>query len=210
MIAHDRQAMSDAVDLLREAGTPPSRITASAARIDALLYERRGPVRRADPRAGIALSRRIASAAIRVVRRGGPSLPISADSKTLIVIPDFEQVRERFTFEGGPTGPRKLIRRVAPKCARILAPVETSDLGALDQAASRADRVVFFCFEARRFPGQAAALAALGARWAKKTVAVLIRSPRDLDLCPKTMTVVDAGGYRLSSLEAALTAVLED
>ena len=42
---------------------------------------------------------------------------------------------------------------------------------------------------------------------AKKTVAVLIRSSWDLVLCPKAMTVVDAAGYRLVSIEAALSLI---
>jgi hypothetical protein len=68
---------------------------------------------------------------------------------------------------------------------------------------------VFLCFEARRFPGQAAALKLLAREAPAKTAAVLIRSSRDLDLCPRAMTVVDAAGYRLVSLEAALGRVLE-
>jgi hypothetical protein len=71
----------------------------------------------------------------------------------------------------------------------------------------KAERVVFLCFEARRFPGQAATLKLLARTAAKKTVAVLIRSSWDLPLCPKAMTVVDAAGYRLVSIEAALSLI---
>jgi hypothetical protein len=94
--------------------------------------------------------------------------------------------------------------------AVALTPVEKSELGRLSGAVSRAERVVFLCFEARRFPGQAAALKLLAKSAAKKTVAVLIRSSWDLALCPKDMTVVDAAGYRLVNLEAALNRVLEN
>ncbi len=66
---------------------------------------------------------------------------------------------------------------------------------------------MFLCFEARRFAGQAATLKLLAKTAAKKTAAVLIRSSWDLALCPKAMTVVDAAGYRLVSVEAALSLI---
>ena len=122
---------------------------------------------------------------------------------------DFREVRERFTFEGGPAGPEALIRRAARASHIARAPIETTGLHDLESAISRARRVIFFCFEARRFPGQAAALKALSRGAARKTAAVLIRSSYDLALCPKDMTVIDTAGYRLASLEAALGRILE-
>jgi len=99
------------------------------------------------------------------------------------------------------------VRRLCPDIKIARAPVETDKAGALSAAVARAERVVFLCFEAKRFPGQAAALKLLAKTAAKKTVAVLIRSSWDLSLCPKAMTVVDAAGYRLVSVEAALAQV---
>jgi len=208
MIAHDVQGMRDAVELLREAGADESALAAADARIQKLLGRRRAD-RRPDAAEGEKLSRAIAQKAVVVARRGTLRPPIPADEDTLVIAPDFAEVRERFTFEGGPAGPEALIRRLARGAKFARAPVESVELGALCAAVARAARVVFLCFEARRFPGQAAALKLLARTAAAKTVAVLIRSSRDLDLCPRAMTVVDAAGYRLVSLEAALGRVLE-
>jgi beta-N-acetylhexosaminidase len=209
MIAHDLQGMRDAVDLLRAAGADAAQLAAADARITKLLPRRKssGAPSKAE---GLATARTIAARAAVVTRRGTLALPVPADRGTLVVMPDFHEVRERFTFEGGPRGPETLVRTLARGATIVRAPVEAKGLGALEAAVKKADRVVFLCFEARRFPGQAAALKLLAKTAAKKTAAVLIRSSWDLDLCPKDMTVVDAAGYRLVSLEAALALVLED
>src|SRR5207247_6386715 len=65
-------------------------------------------------------------------------------------------------------------------------------------------RVVFFCFEALRFPGQKATLELLNRAAPEKTVACLIRSSWDARLLHPRMTVVDARGYRLCQLGAAV------
>ncbi len=205
MIAHDLQGMTDAVDLLRQAGAPAKQLSAADERITRLLDRRKAP--KATLAEGQLLSETIADLAVRTPRRGSVELPVARGPKTLVVVPDFREVRERFTFEGGPGGPESLVRRLSLGCAIARSPVSKTDLGALAAAARKAERVVFLCFEARRFPGQAAALKLLAARAAKKTVAVLIRSSWDLASCPKAMTVVDAAGYRLVSLEAALSRV---
>ena len=206
MIAHELQSMRDAVELLREAGPDEAQVAAAEARIERLL-----PRRRVDHEPsledGLTIARRVANRAVVVARRGALRLPAASDAGTLILVPDFDEVRERFTFEGGPGGPLALVRRLCPDAAVESAPVEKTGLGRLEAAARRAERVVFLCFEARRFPGQAAVLKLLARTAAKKTVAVLIRSSWDLALCPKAMTVVDAAGYRLVSVEAALSLV---
>ncbi|MBI5247009.1 MAG: beta-N-acetylhexosaminidase [Elusimicrobia bacterium] len=207
MIAHDLQGMTDAVDLLREAGAPEEQLSAADARITRLLQRRKAPA--AKLAEGHALSARIAGKAVVIARRGEAALPIPAGQDTLVVIPDFREVRERFTFEGGPGGPEALVRRLGAGCAFARAPVVGLDLGSLPVLARRAKRVIFLSFEAKRFPGQAAALGLLSKTAARKTASVLIRSSWDLDLCPRPMTVVDAGGYRLVSLEAALRRVLK-
>ncbi len=206
MIAHDLQGMADAAALLREAGAPEKQLAAADARISRLLHRRQAPAAKLSE--GAALSARIAQRAVVIARRGEVVLPIPRDQTTLVVVPDFREVRERFTFEGGPGGPEALARRLASGCAFTRAPITTTDLDRLPELARRAKRVVFLSFEARRFPGQAAALRLLAKTAAAKTAAVLIRSSWDLDLCPRTMTVVDAAGYRLVSLEAALSHVL--
>lgn len=206
MIAHDLQGMSDAVDLLREAGAPGEQLAAADARITRLLHRRKAPA--ATLSEGAALSAKIAGKAVVVARRGKLALPVALDMDTLVVVPNFEEVKDRFTFEGGPGGPEALARRLAPGCAFARAPVTAEDLGRLPELVRRAKRIVLLSFEARRFPGQAAALKHLAKTAAAKTATVLIRSSWDLALCPPAMTVVDAAGYRLVSLEAALSLVL--
>ena len=206
MIAHDLQGMTDAVDLLREAGAPEEQLAGAEDRITRLLHRRKGPPAKLSD--GAKLSARIAHKAVIVARRGSTALPVPLSPETLVVVPDFKEVRERFTFEGGHRGPEVHLRRLARGCAFARAPIVSSDLGRLPELARRAKRVIFLSFEARRFPGQAAALQLLARTAAAKTAAVLIRSSWDLDLCPRTMTVVDAAGYRLVSLEAALARTL--
>jgi beta-N-acetylhexosaminidase len=208
MIAHDVQGMRDAVELLREAGADADALSAADARIQKLLARRRAD-KRADPAAGAELALEIAERAVAVARRGALAVPVPVDAGTLVIVPDFKEVRERFTFEGGPAGPEALVRRLARGARIARAPVESADVEKLKAPVARAARVVFLCFEARRFPGQAAALKLLAREAAAKTAAVLIRSSWDLELCPRAMTVVDAAGYRLVSLEAALRRVLE-
>jgi beta-N-acetylhexosaminidase len=206
MIAHDLSGMRDAVELLRAAGPDEAAVAAAEARIERLL-----PRRRVDHEPsleeGMAIARRIANRAVVVARRGVLRLPVASDSGTLVLVPDFREVSERFTFEDGPGGPEALVRRLCPDATVATAPVEKTDLGRLEPVVRRAERVVFLCFEARRFPGQAATLKLLARTAAKKTAAVLIRSSWDLASCPKAMTVVDASGYRLVSIEAALSLI---
>ncbi len=206
MIAHDLQGMADSVDLLREAGAPEENLAAADARITRLLHRRKAPA--AELAEGAKLSSLIANRAVVVARQGETLLPIPLSPKTLVVIPDFKEVRELFTFEGGPASPEVLARRLAPGCSFARAPISTTNLGRLPELAKRAGHVVFISFEARRFPGQAAALRLLAKTAAAKTAAVLVRSSWDLDLCPRMMTVLDAAGYRLVSLEAALSRTL--
>ncbi len=206
MIAHDLQGMGDAVAFLRESKTSAASLATADARITRLLRRRRAP--KALLSAGSLLSARIALRAIITARGGSVVLPIPQDKTTLIVVPNFSEVRDRFTFEAGARGPEALLRRLAPACSLTRAPIMTEGLGRLDALSQRAKRIIFLSFEARRFPGQAAALRLLSRTAADKTAAVLIRSSADITLCPKTMTIVDAAGYRLASLKAALSYVL--
>ncbi len=206
MIAHDQQSMTDAVELLRASGVDEAAVAAADARISRLLNRRGGP--RASAAQGAALSRRIAQKAVVVSRRGAARLPVPRTG-TLVLVPDFHEARGRFTFEGGPKAPEALVRRLTRGARVARTPILTGELGRLPDLIRNAERVVFLCFEARRFPGQAAALRLLSRLAPAKTVAVAIRSSWDIDLCPKTMTVVDAAGYRLVSIEAALDLILE-
>jgi beta-N-acetylhexosaminidase len=217
IIAHDLQAQAESADLMQQAldGGMLDRkaFDASCERVKALV-EPASPKRgRASAAEGLALAREVARLGVTKPRAGELSLPLRADDgPVLVVFPDFKEVRERFTFEGGPLGPETAVKtRLAAwgraKIAR--APVEGKTVPpALAKAVSEARRVLFFCFEARRFPGQKAALRLLNTRAADKTALIMIRGGWDLEWADRRMTAVDAGGYRLTQLEAVLDEVL--
>ncbi|MBI5622786.1 MAG: beta-N-acetylhexosaminidase [Elusimicrobia bacterium] len=217
IVAHDPGAQRESVELARSlAGTRPEdggldagELAASVRRVASLLRPRKAAPR-PSLRAGRKLAELIASEAVRV-RRGSLPLPIAKEGSTLVLVPDFREVKERFTFEGGPAAPLAQVRSLCRSLrgATVLtAPVVKTGLGRLTSAASKADRVVFLCFEAMRFPGQKAVLDMLNRKAAAKTCACLIRNPWDRDLLSAKTTVVDSKGYRSSSLKAALAAVL--
>jgi beta-glucosidase-like glycosyl hydrolase len=206
MIAHDIAAQREAVELFRGGGLPAQEIAASARRVKALLSYPRKNRRAADPNAGTALALSVARRAATVVRAGSVPLPLPGDgARTVALIPDFPEVQARFTFEGGPRGPEAFLRRALNGRARlVLAPIESRDVSGLRRAVVEADRVVFFCFEALRFAGQRAVLGLLNRAAPQRSVACLIRSSFDLGLLDRRVTAVDAYGYRLCQLQAAL------
>ena len=115
MIAHDLQGMADSVDLLREAGAPEENLAAADARITRLLHRRKAPA--AELAEGAKLSSLIANRAVVVARQGETLLPIPLSPKTLMVIPDFKEVREALHLRGRPRQPRG---PRAPPGARLL------------------------------------------------------------------------------------------
>ena len=210
MICHDPLAQRESVELFRAGGLPAAEVAASARRIEALLGYPKKSRQAADPAAGAALALAVARRAATVVRAGGVPLPLPADgARTVVLLPDFAQVKARFTFEGGVRGPEALVRALLPRGFRLLrAPVETKDVSALRAAVAGAERVLFFCFEALRFPGQRAALDLVNRAAPGRAVACLIRSSFDLGLLDRRVTAVDAYGYRLCQLQAALELIL--
>ncbi|MDE2038855.1 MAG: beta-N-acetylhexosaminidase [Elusimicrobia bacterium] len=215
ILAHDRQAQEEAAQLMEQALADGlvdrEGLEASCARIAALL-ERPASPQRASAREGQLLARRVARRGIALARRGALALPLKPSKRPLLVVlPDFSEVAQRFTFEGGPRGPEREIRGRLSRWGRarlLRAPVESGDLNGLAKAVEEAERVLFFCFEARRFPGQKAALRLLSRRAADKTAVALVRGRWDLDWADPKMTALDAGGYRLCQLSAVLDEVL--
>jgi beta-N-acetylhexosaminidase len=210
MIAHDPIAQREAVDLFRaeaDAGAlPAAGFRDACRRIDALLeYPRRG--RAPDPQAGARLAQEVSRRAVRAVRAGALSLPLPPDrTETLVLFPDFKEVRERFTFEGGPRGPEAAVRGSLAGRGRfriLRAPIETRSVEQLRPKVRAAARVVFFCFEALRFPGQRAVLDLLNREAPRRSVVCLIRSSFDLGLLDPKLSAVDAYGYRVCQLKAA-------
>jgi beta-N-acetylhexosaminidase len=216
MICHDPVAQREAVELFRAGGLPSGEVAASCRRIDALLRFPKEGRHTADPEAGAALALEVARGAATVVRAGSVPLPLPRDgARTVVLLPDFPEVQARFTFEGGPRGPEAFVRRLLPPGARLLrAPVASAPdarlRAHLGHAIRDAGRVVFFCFEARRFPGQRAVLGLINRAAPGRSVACLIRSSFDLALLDRQVTAVDAFGYRLCQLQAACERILGD
>ncbi len=216
MIAHDPMAQREAVELFRCAQADgrllKQAFDASRRRIEGLLrFPKKS--RAADPAAGIKLARRIAAQSVEIVRRGALPLPLSRDkSRTLVLFPDFFEVRERFTFENGFRGPESLVLRAFQSRGPVRlmrTPVESTDIERLRDAIRQAERIVFFCFEAMRFAGQRAALQLLNREAPRRSAACLLRSSFDLRLLDKRVTVLDARGYRLCQLEAVIQLMLD-
>mgnify|MGYP001579545436 CR=1 FL=1 len=216
IIAHDLQAQAESAELIEQAVTEKiidrASLARSCRRIEALFDPPRPKSGLACAEEGARLARAVARLGVRPARSGSLALPLRRSRKPLLVIfPDFREVSERFTFEGGPLGPeRQLKRRLkAWGPAKIVrCPIENDKINGLAESAAAAERVLFFCFEARRFPGQRAALQALSRGMAKKTVLCMIRGGWDLALADAAMTALDVGGYRLTQVEAALDALL--
>lgn len=210
MICHDPLAQRESVELFRAGGLPAAEVAASCRRIEALLRYPKKSRQAADPAAGAALALAVARRAATVVRAGKVPLPLPEDgARTVVLLPDFFEVKARFTFEGGPRGPEAFVRRFLPRGARLLrAPVESKDVSGLRRAVSQAERVVFFCFEALRFPGQRAVLDLVNRAAPGRSVACLIRSSFDLALLDRQVAAVDTHGYRLCQLQAALEFIL--
>jgi len=123
------------------------------------------------------------------------------------VVPRFREVRELFTFEGGPGAPALRLREAASRWPGRTdfreASITSDGAEGLAAAARDADLVILLCFEALRFPGQRAALEQLQRGAAEKLAVVLIRSAFDASLIRPGVSVLDAGGYRDASLLAA-------
>ncbi|HBL19011.1 MAG: hypothetical protein A2X36_06720 [Elusimicrobia bacterium GWA2_69_24] len=167
-----------------------------------------GPLPRPDRR----LPAEIAGKAVEVLRQGGAALPLRLTDGTrkpvvAVLWPDFREVRERFTFEGGVDAPlRNIRRRLASWPARlrfVLTPVaKQSPKSPLPKDILAADLVLVFCFEALRFPGQRQVLEALQRVPQERQVALLLRSPWDVRLLGPRVTALTAWGYREAQVDA--------
>ncbi len=207
IVAHDVEVMRESADMVEAA--------LSSGELDRAVFERscarvarllRPPKPAAAPRrAADEVCRLTSERAVRVLRRGRAPLPV--ERPALIVFPDFREVKERFAFEGGPEGPRRRVERRSGLPV-ALAPVESADVSRLASRLKQAQRVIFFCFEARRFPGQRAALELVNRHAADKTVAALIRGRWDLDLLDRRVTALDSNGYRVAQLDAILDRII--
>ncbi|MBI4679514.1 MAG: beta-N-acetylhexosaminidase [Elusimicrobia bacterium] len=230
IVAHDPNAQRESVELARsmlaEGSLDKGEIADSIRRVAALAQGRHVAGKalagdRAISRGSAAskgrweaareLCERIARQAVSVAP-GRLQLPLRAGdgAGVLVLVPDFQEVAERFTFEGGPRGPEAQVRklcRALPKARLARTPITTPDARRLAPDISRAKSIVFLCFEAMRFAGQKAALSLLN-KVPAKTCACLIRNPWDKALLSPKMTSIDAKGYRSSQLSAVFRRVV--
>lgn len=217
IVAHGEALMresAEAVGLALEGGLlPPVELRALNARLAAFLRRwAKGP-RGQSPEPDLSLARSVSEAAVEGLRIGKTTLPLRWPAwerpRVLAVWPDLREVRERFALEGGPEAPGRRVRaalsRWPARLAWSLSHVAQDKAPAgLAAAAKRADIVLLFCFEARRFPGQRASLEVLRKAAGDKLVALLLRSPEDVDLLGPESTAATAYGYRNCQLDALL------
>ncbi|MBI5210306.1 MAG: beta-N-acetylhexosaminidase [Elusimicrobia bacterium] len=225
IVAHDPSAQQESVDLCRrlfeDGGLDAGGVARSVERVREIVERRRRcPLPRGEGtaagrglgRAGRRLGESIADGAVEVVRRGGLPLPLGrGEGETLVVVPDFREVADRFTFEEGVLGPERQVRglcRGLPGARVCRAPVATRGTGVVAERIKGARRIVFLCFEAMRFAGQRATLRLLNRGAAGRTCACLIRNPWDRELLSPRMTALDSGGYRASQLSALFKRLL--
>ncbi|TBR17389.1 beta-N-acetylhexosaminidase [bacterium] len=220
IVAHGEALMREAheaVGMALEGGLlPPGERRALDARLAGFLRRWAKGAKGSSPAPDAALARDISTAAVETLRIGRKTLPLRWPAwvrpKVLAVWPDLREVRERFALEGGIEAPGRRVRaalsRWPAKLSWALSPVASEKVpGGLAAAAKKADLVISFCFEARRFPGQAAALAVLRKAAGAKLVAVLLRSPEDLDLLGPESSALTAHGYRDCQVDALLAAL---
>lgn len=220
IVAHGEALMREAheaVGMALEGGLlPPAERRALDARLAAFLRRWAKGARGASPAPDSSLARLVSQAAVEIQRIGRLTLPLRWPAwerpRVLAVWPDLREVRERFAMEGGIEAPGRRVRaalsRWPARLSWALSPVASERVPAgLASAAKKADVVLLFSFEARRFPGQRAALAALRKAAGEKLVAVLLRSPEDLDLLGPESTALTAHGYRDCQVDALLGAL---
>lgn len=162
------------------------------------------------PRPAPGLPLKIARAAVDILREGRVSLPLRHERRRLIEIffPDFAQIDAQFAFEGGPHGPERLLRRLLSRWGSRLSCNRTGVTrpARIPPAPKEADLAVFFCFDALKYPAQAAALANVE-RTRKNLVAVLLRNPWDIRLLGSGATALTARGFRDCQLRALAEAL---
>lgn len=153
---------------------------------------------------------KIARAAVELLRRGSVRLPLDlrAFPRITVLWPDLRELRDRFTFEGGPRAPLlRLKRQLARWPARVrFAPTPVTGSWT-PRPAGPGELTLFFCFEARRFPGQLRALKSAQSAGPDRLVALLLRSPWDLELLDPRVTTLTAHGYRDCQIQALVEAL---
>ncbi|MBI3547927.1 MAG: beta-N-acetylhexosaminidase [Elusimicrobia bacterium] len=222
LIAHEEQTQREAWELLESAVAdglvPRARIDESARRIRALMALHRRSDSPEGPGNGAELARHIARRSVELIQPGAVGLPLPIGNgngrpRVAVLFPDFAEVKDRFTQEGGVGGPLDRLRRnLARWPARadvVLTPIQSSPAKAAAAAAraKRADLAVLFCFEAMRFAGQKETLLKVQAAAARKTAVCLIRNPWDRSLLKREVTALDGFGYRDCTIASLLDAL---
>ncbi len=156
-----------------------------------------------------ALPKRIAAGAVEILQTGKVRVPLVLTGKPEIDVywPDLRELEAAFAFEGGPTGPRELVRRhLSHWPARFkfhIMPVQRRFAGGTSRKARRGGLALFFCFDARRYPAQREALKRVQ-READRLVVILMKNPWDRTMLEPNATALTAYGFRNCQLQALL------
>jgi beta-glucosidase-like glycosyl hydrolase len=154
------------------------------------------------------LAKQIATRAVRILQKGNTALPLPLKKQTTLNIywPDMHALKHRFVFEGGPKGPltrlRKHIARWPGKKRYKTTPLSAFKADTLP----RADFSLFFCFDARFFPAERAALKHVQSR-SKNVIVLLMRNPWDRTYLKPGTTALTAYGFRNCQIDALLEAL---
>lgn len=189
-----------------------SNLDLSRKKVVAILNRKKlnGDFRESSPSSELAA--RIGREALRVLNIGN-SFPLRpASSPALVIFPKLSEIKTRFAFEGGPQGPAAFVKSILKNWGSFRfmeAPVASCELKNLELEIRKANKILFFCFEARRFPGQKAVLDLINRLGARKTVTVLMRGSSDEPLIAHGAAVIDPAGDRLCQIHAALKEILQ-
>ncbi len=155
----------------------------------------------------------IAEKALRILRPGSWEFPFNQKRSSLLVLfPKLSEIKSSFVFEGGPGGPAQWLRTNLKKKGPVRfieTPVKEKKAGFLRAALKEAEQILFFCFEARRFPGQKAVLDLLNQKTADKTMVLLMRGDSDLPLINSRSAVIDMAGDRKLQIEKTLEVIFK-
>jgi beta-glucosidase-like glycosyl hydrolase len=183
-------------------------------KIDSILSQTKNRHRQnPDSLHGRRLAAWIAQKSVRVLRSGKKIFPLEKrQGPILALFPKLAEVETLFTFEGGPRAPARWLKARLSRWGDVRlveTPVQNKNLGAISSHVQSAKEILFFCFEARRFPGQKGVLELLNQVAADKTTVFLMRGDADLKLIDSKSAVIDMAGDRKSQIEAALKVILK-
>ncbi len=146
---------------------------------------------------GREVAARTARGAAHVVRDPGGRLPLGPDRRLRILLPDVRPLADWLLLEPAWFEPARLARLFAgERPHRVVSIPLAGDLPALPPPAAE-EQDLLVAFDASTHAAQRAILAR-----SPEAIVILARNFWDLEHCPASSTVLDAGGFRLSQVDA--------